>query len=1227
MIGFNSLGSGSRGVWCRRATQLLGGVLAVLLLCLPAFSQSSNGRILGAVTDQSGGVVAGATVSVVDTERGVTRTLTTDDAGEYNAPNLTPGNYTVRAESKGFKTLERTGIVLEVGKEIRVDLTIQPGEQEQTVTVTESVPLVETTNATLGGTLDNADISDMPLNGRNYQNLLSLRPGITVQPGGGPWTQSSNGVRPDESDWMVDGVINVNFYDARPIANMPSPFTDAATILPIDAIQEFNLQEDPKAEYGWKPGAVVNVGIRSGTNSLHGSAYAFGRSDIWGARNAFNPAPVNGTCLAPVATTCDKLPEQLKQFGGAVGGPIKKDKLFFFASYEGLRSFVGNAIVTHSPDTVAATTPNPKTSMVDAITALQNAGVAVSPVSLDLAGCKLGPPVTCTGGLFPGVVSLAGSSTFTSPFPNTNQSDNGIGKIDYHINDKNTVYGFVSINRYNALGEDHPFLNQNFEDWIPMKTYTASGNWDYTPNSSLVNEVRFAYNKVLFDFYPADATTLANGTGGLCTAAGCGSGYPINTGIVLAGAPGGTGGLPNINISGFASLGTQHNRPFYFHNPYYDGQDSLSYLVGKHTFKFGVEIAHIDVASASFETARGRVDFLGGVTAGLTGCSGASCPLEDFFAGQPSRGFLLGGDPARDATWGNYAGFVQDDYRATSKLILNLGLRYSYVSPFHESNNLFGSFNTVQGMVDQSALSDGTLWRPDYKDFSPRLGFAYDVTGKGDTVIRGGFNIMYSVFTTATLLQEVNFQNSGAVSVAAVPTGACNVTLTPGQTCAAAGGQTFGGINTLANNKIGPGFLNWDPTTSGAPTRNGGTAFPTGISPSCTTASLCNIMSVDPNLTTPYVVAWNLGVTHAFGNNLSLEVEYVGTHGARLTGFRDLNQPLSNGSRNALGQQFPYLGFINQFTNDGTSNYDGLQTTLTKRLSHGLSFVAGYTYSHGLDTSSLNRNGFLPQDSTNPAAEYASGDFDIRHRFTLTTSYDLPSIKGHAQLLEGWKLNAIFTFQSGQPWTIWDQQNNFGCGGTSNCFDGGENTNRWDFAGNPSDFSSQGANSLPYCTGPTSCSITSGITGASVLLPNSAQLWTACQNAARSASNLATFGCFASANGRSVMTPPPTGSFGDMGRNVFRDTGFHNVDFSIFKTFTFKERYRAEFRAEFFNIFNTPEYANPYGSVAGYNVGNDPGTQQSTFGCGCATPDVMAGNPLVGSGSARTIQFGLKLGF
>src|SRR5712671_3381742 len=374
MISSSSAGKKGWNINFRKMVVLLGGVLGVLLLCLPLYSQGSFGRILGTVTDQSGGVVSGATVTVVDTDRGVTKTLVTNDAGEYSAPTLNPGTYKIRAESKGFKVTERQDIVLEVGREVRVDISLVPGAVAETMTITESVPLVETTNATLGGTINNAEINDMPLNGRNYQNLMSLRPGVMIQPGGGPWTQSTNNVRPDETVWMVDGIINVNMYDARPVANMPSPFSDGATILPVDAIQEFNTEISPKAEYGWKPGAVVNVGVKSGTNTLHGAAYGFYRSAAWDARNLFNPdLKSRPSCVDLNTAPCALSPVQLKQFGGVLGGPIKKDKLFFFTGYEGQRAVIGNLIGTGgTPETNAG--GGPKSSMVDAINAVASSG-------------------------------------------------------------------------------------------------------------------------------------------------------------------------------------------------------------------------------------------------------------------------------------------------------------------------------------------------------------------------------------------------------------------------------------------------------------------------------------------------------------------------------------------------------------------------------------------------------------------------------------------------------------------------------------------------------------------------------------------------------------------------------------------------------------------------------------------------------------------------------------
>jgi hypothetical protein len=1262
MSSSNSTSKRSWGVGLRKAMQFLGGTLGVLLLCLPMFSQGSFGRIMGTVTDQSGGVVAGATVTITDKDRGVSKTFVTNEPGEYSAGTLVPSTYKVRVEAKGFKTLERDDVVLEVGKEIRVDVSLVPGAVAETMTITESVPLVETTNATLGGTINNTDIVDMPLNGRNYQNLVSLRPGVAVQPGGGPWVQSTNAIRPDENVWMIDGVINTNFFDTRPILNMPSFISDGATILPVDAIQEFNLMENPKAEYGWKPGAVVNVGIKSGTNTLHGTTYGFYRSGKWDARNLFNPsiesAPV--TCApgnTPVA--CAKTPAQLKQFGGVLGGPVKKDKLFFFVGYEGLRSLFAAPLVTAgTPETITqanvgkfGAAGDPANSFVDAIRAVQAAGMTVSPVSLSLAGCTLGPPVVCKGtganaainqGLWPD--NPTNSTNFIAPFTNTNVTDNGIAKIDYHINSKHTVNGMLFIGNYAGDGMDHPFMNKIFENQNPSRVNTVSGDWVYAASSRVVNDARFGYDYVRFGFLTDDANILPDGS-----ALTGGKGYAVNTGVTAY------GGLPNITVPPSDVLGSWHNRPQHWDNHYYDFQDNVSYLMGSHTLKFGGEFAHIDVTNAIPDTIRGSLTFSN---------------LFDLMSGNVSGGgALLSGDPNRHETWNSSAVYLQDDWRVSSRLTLNLGLRYSYVSPIKEVNGLWGNFIPVgsnAGLIDQG--KNNTLWHPDRRDFSPRVGFAWDLSGHGTTVLRGGFSIIYSSFSAVEFLNQNGFNNTKAVSLAAIPTGVKIVTTTGSGTLTPVTTTVQGtGANSLLSASLGSSQLCWDPTiTQFCPaslnTTNGGHVFlatggscgdglassPLGVTPVVKDPGPCDVMAVDPNLTTPYITNWSLQLQHQVGSNLSFEVGYVGNHGSRLTGFRDLNQinpaslpdPLYPLGVRPFSASFPYLRFINQISNDGRSNYNSLQASMTKRMSHGLSFIAGYTYGHSLDTASLNRTAYLPQNSQNPdGGEYASGDFDIRHRLTLTTSYAIPGIKGYGQLLEGWKINAIVSVQSAQPWQTADfGDKNFllstsGSSGTANRRN--DRTERWNIFGNPSDFPS-GADSFIYCTGTGAggCQYTSGVSGQTYNFnaSDSNTMYAKCTSVdslSHANSTLGADGCFVSKNLNSVITPPDTGTFGNMGRNIFRDSGYKNVDFSVYKTFTYKERYSAEFRLEFFNLFNHPIAANPYGGANGFGVGNDPSATGSGggFGCGCATADVAAGSPGIGSGGQRYVQIGLKLAF
>jgi len=1256
--------------WAARtkgAVQVLGGVFAVLLLCLPAFSQGSFGRILGTVTDQSGGVVSGATVTVIDTERGINRTLTTDDAGAYNAPNLTAGNYTVRVEAKGFKKLERQGVTIEVGHEVRVDVTVQPGEQNQTVTVTEAVPLVETTNATQGGTLENADIVDLPLNGRDYQNLLGLRPGVMLQPGGGPWTQSTNGVRPDESVWLIEGIINSNFFDGRPVINMPSPFTDGATIMPVDAIQEFNLMENPKAEYGWKAGAIVNVGIKSGTNSLHGDAYAFGRYQAWDARNVFNVAnPISG-CAIVVSGSCEQTPAQLEQFGAVVGGPIKKDKLFFFGGYEGLRSNIGFVGGISVPAT--ASVGDPSKSMVDAISALQNAGITPSAVSMKLAGCTGGATPVCSGNLFP---NSGTSNSFLSTFPTVNTSDNGVGKLDYHANDKNSFNGMFFYGHYNSTGEDHAFVNQLATDNAPIRTTSITASWVFTPNSNVVNEARFGYDRTTFDFVNVDVNTPA-------------STYGVNTGVTNPLA----GGLPSIVITGFGNggtpvVGTAFNRPQYFTpNPYWDVQDSVSVQHGKHSIKIGGEFAHLEADAAVFNNGRGRFNFFGGQLSNAAfACAppatgSCSTSLEDYFAGALTGATLLGGQPLSKLTAMNFAGYVQDDWRITPRVIVNVGLRYTFLTPMKDANNNIGNFDpsSPTGMVQQGQPGFGTIWKNDPFDLEPRIGMAWDVMGNGNTVMRLGVGLIHETWTLETFEGQFNMQGDGSTAINAIPTAAtisCGITsLVSSITCPSFGG----GTNALGSVGFSPSQLCWDPSAApiGCGAAGQATVLPGGTGgPKCgdgvgSAASPCDLMAVNQDLKLPFVINYNLGVTHAFGSNLSLEVEYVGNHGYRLLSFTDINQaqlgsagclnPLtlaqsseackggqgvvtvSGGSpETALAMQesrpyyskFPYLGYIYQIGNQAYSNYNSLQVSLTKRMTHGLLFNVGYTYGHGLDNGSLNRFGLNPENSNNLAQDYASSDFDVRHRLTATATYNIPGIKGFGQLLEGWQINTIVTFATAQPWQTYDPSDNFS--GT------GENTDRWNIFGNPSDFSS-GKNSFPDCTvipktgnsnfvaGNVACNITNPYGLPQTL--SSAQTSAAVAGCIAHAANTNTLnstGCYVSPNGNSFITPPAPGTYGNMGRNILRDQGFKNWDMSLFKNFTFKERYGIQARWEVFNILNHPIAANPSGASSSVNTGNTPGPGVP-FGASFLTPDFAAGNPLIGSGSERVMQVGLKLTF
>ncbi len=1187
------------------ATRFFILVLTLSLLSLPAVSQSTAGRVLGTITDPSGASVAGASVVITDTQRGISRSFITDASGDYVAPDLSPGTYKVHVEAKGFKSEERPSVAVEVATDVRADFGLQPGNVSEIVTVNEELPLLNTTSSTLGGTLSNQEINDLPLNGRNYENLLQLRPGVMRYPGGGFSTTSADGLRAEDNAYFVEGLFNSEPYSGQAIINGAGIAGDSATILPIDSIQEFNVQQNPPAEYGWKPGAVINVGLKSGTNGVHGSAFGFGRDGVMDARNYFNADPN------------PKLPRTLEQFGGSVGGPIVKDKAFFFGAYEGQRYNVGNSFggvtspsMVHMPANGTCAfgyAGDCADSILDVLSDLQEpantTGFGISPASLTVAGCTASG--TCNGKGFP--TNNNASIAITNGFNNVVHVNNLITKVDYRLSERHSLSGMYFFGDNTGTVEDFPELQQNWLSNIHTRAQVVGGSWIFTPGARWVNEARFGYNRLYQPTLPGDLNTPA-------------STYGLDTGV----SGPFTGGLPRIGFGGyfFPGLGG-------FKWPKFQGADSItqfvdhaSYTAGKHAMKFGGDLHYNKVNNAAYGNARGSITFLGTVL------TGTSTPLEDFFAGLPFKSTVEVGNPTLQLhNWASGL-FFQDDYRATKNLTINFGVRYEFSSVPQEAHNLLGNFDPTVGMV-QVGHQISSLYKPDHANFGPRLGFAWDIGGNGRTVLRGGGGLIYE---TVNWQSFVAFNN--AFGPGSVPTGAP----------IDAAGDTSGGTITTGNVTV-KNFLTgvtWDPANGPL---YGGSTINCFNSP-------CPIMTVDRNLTTPYVWNWTLNLQHAFTANLSMEAAYVGNHGSNLTGIRDINQPpvgsgwpaanIATCTANLVGGKydtvnnpacqvapevgpfnnaFPYLANIFQMGNVYRSNYDGLQVTLNARNYHGLSMVAGYTYSHALDDVGANWDfGYgsgLPQNAHNVAAEYANSDFDIRHRLTVSLTYAVPGRKGYGQALEGWELNSIITLESPQPWGPMDEGTDAAGVGPLPVSPPANTPIRWSFYGKTSDFKAEKGVGIPYFAGNNSPSNPSSNAAC-----NSKALALDGGSPAAATESLAFFGCYA--NGSSIMLPPPLGQFGNMSRNMFQDNGFKNLDLSVAKNFHFGETMRLQFRAEFFNVLNHPNFANPYGGQNGYGL-NDPSVRP--FGCGCATPDVAAANPVIGSGGSRAVQLGGKFIF
>ena len=1157
-------------------------------------AQTYQGRIEGTVTDPSGAVLAQAQITVTNTATNVSRKLVTNGTGEYVAPDLEPGTYTVAAEMTGFKKGVSSAVVLEVGRDIRVDLKLQPGAVSETIEVIAEQTLVDAVDTTLNGVLSNKAINELPLQGRDFQNLLPLHPGVQRTPGGGFQSITSNGNRPDENNFYIDGASDNDVYYGESVVNEAGIQGTPASFMPLDAIQEFNTQESPSAEYGDKPGVVMNLGLKSGTNDLHGTAYYFTRNSAFDARNYFDQAP------APVAALI------MHQFGASIGGPIKKDKWFYFVNYEGIRDKVGNPGVYDSPVTLSlasrASELPPGTipanySIVDAIAGCQP---SCNPLSLKIAQLFLPNPGFTLKQSDPAAINF--------DWNNTNRGDNLVAKTDYHLNDHHAFSVRYFYGNSDLVEMDTIPIRPEWLSTTSPTTQIFGADWTWTPNSAWVNEARFSFNKFNEGIFPLDHNV--NPTS-----------YGLNTGVsnpLLFGFPRINPGTDNFDYMGGNSGWPLETTP----SQTYNWSETVSYTAGKHTLRFGGQFMYGDVPYFRATEGRGRVDF---------------SDLTDFVAGNPHRWERLYGDPARDVSMTSFGLFAQDGFRATNRLTLNFGLRYDVIFPVKDSRDLLANYIPTlsdgnPGGIVQVGRGIDSPYPTRYNNISPRLGFAYDVFGNGKTILRGGGGIIFEQPSIRTFMFSgggLNLNPSGIPYVNQY-----------GNTI-----QPNGTINSflVVSNNTNPnaGGANWG-VNAGQP------IFPASAGQSCSLASQCSVFAVDEHLRTPYVENWNLNLQQALSPTAMLQVAYVGNHGVDLFSVIDANQvnpfsplespaqcdhcesagrPLNaNCSVSGLGLGgpcFPYIGFLSTLGNQSNSIYHSLQVTLTKRYSHGLYLLAGYTYAHAIDTATSNTSSG-PQNSLNYAAERGNGDFDIRHRLTLSVAYDLPSRKAPLQMLEGWQATTIATLEAGEPYTL----NDFGDDVSLT----GEYLDRWNFTGNPKDVNWSPINPLPFIDASQFSADANGhVIGG--LTPAAQRCYVAAMQAGGQAaadqlngnpnfanatgfSSLYFPGCFVS--GSAVITPPAPGTFGDMGRNTFRGPGLREWDFSLSKMWKFSERVKVQLRGEVFNILNHP-------SFDVFSMNTDLSVP-SAVGTAIFTPDLgAASNPVLGTGGSRHIQIGAKV--
>jgi outer membrane receptor protein involved in Fe transport len=937
----------------------------VLLVATVAGAQNFRGGINGTVTDQGGAAIPGATIQITDDGTGVAKSSVASSAGEFSFPDLPLGFYTVSATSGGFETLEVKKVQVSAGTIYTLPLKLAVAAQATTVEVNAAGLALDTTTPAQTTVLTGKTIQDIPLNGRDFTQMIGMAPGFAGYSLGG--YGSVNGTRANQINWQIDGSDNNDLWHNIPAVNQGGVENIAGITLPIDSVEEFSLQTQPSPESGRNPGGSVNLVTKSGTNQIHGSAYYYNRNEALAEVSPFqqgNP------------------PLRNQQWGESAGGPFWKDHTFWFENFEkqNFKIATGNQGTEPSTAYQAAALP-----------VLAYYGVAPNSATTNLLSV-LWPTNSLTG--------PASSPNFLPSAPETGYSYNGVVKVDHNFNERQSLSARAFLGQGNQIAPVCNCTIPYYFEVAPIHVYNYSLVHNMTITPHITNQITMGVN--YFNQVFGDQKTGFN-----VDALGFVTNSPYTN-------------SPNIQISGFEAIGQTPPEGRNDITGHLD--EALSWVKGKHQLRFGGEFRQAQLDEFYQRHSVGTFKFTGASgpwASDSTNCTGyfassasllSACQsnslgnvlsLADFLAGDVAAGSIARGNAERQVFTTTFSLFAQDSWQVTPKLSLDYGLRYDYMQPIHSLYQNLSVFRPEltdnQGLAFQGNQIS-SVYPADWGNVSPRVGFAYSPATIKGAVVRGGFGMFFDTPNINPFLDN-RPGNSAPNGLEGNPGGpepvytlaTYNSTIVPGQ-----------GIFPVVT-----------PTTTSL----------------CSPASPCGVFSVDRRFRTPYNFNFNLQVEQSLGSFALIQIGYVGSEGRRLLSILNINQPYLGGPTTDLLYQgvayigvterpyvgtYPQYGDINQIESIGTSNYSSLQTTFKIRGYHGLSSQFSYTWGHNLDEVTAYR-GQLPQDSTNFKGDYGNSDFDTRNGFVGYINYEVPGFRGPKLLTNGWELNTVVTLKSGQP--------------------------------------------------------------------------------------------------------------------------------------------------------------------------------------------------------------------